>query len=601
MTVVLEYIWIENFKNIKSEGFNFSTTHSYHYNKIGSTLTFTERDTPQIDHFFGRTIANLTAVIGQNGSGKSNLLEFISILYSQAEGFESQPFLAIFFNGTEREVYSHSSLKVNFENDNLFEVYFFDSELIKNLRFPFSARDGLVYYSNVYSGQLKPFQIKGQDKYIDISKDWQVNYHDETIHSNTSQNNGAKYGYTTFEVNTQIQFLNNPIANTLGLKLPDFLTVSLTHLYSTEHILNSFEKNLPNSFIEQINDIHNKLNGDSFLDLLVQKLIFVKFYETAKLFVFNQIEIMVNNAFTILNSDEDDLKVHLLNSIFESPNDSDFVKPIDLLELDLQAFDKESQLIIPTNKLSIFNTLLKIIRICNLQFASIFEYNWLFGKEQNLGRLSTGEEALLSFYARFYAYIQEIRNRANLLLIDEAELGYHPEWQRNYVSNLVSFINNIFQSCYPLKRLQIIVTSHSPFLLSDLPKENVIFLKKGGDGNCEVVADAVKQPTFAANIHTIFSDSFFMEGGLMGQFSKNAINAIVRAMNRQEEDSHTWHNEWARNSKNWLPFIKNIGEPILRTKLLELYHSSTQTNIDEQIRFHESEVKRLKNKRDEKQ
>ena len=50
----------------------------------------------------------------------------------------------------------------------------------------------------------------------------------------------------------------------------------------------------------------------------------------------------------------------------------------------------------------------------------------------------------------------------------------HPEWQRTFLKDLISFVNKTFQS----NRIQIVLTSHSPFLISDLPKESVILLEE---------------------------------------------------------------------------------------------------------------------------
>ncbi|MEA2027977.1 MAG: hypothetical protein U9N49_03255 [Campylobacterota bacterium] len=50
------------------------------------------------------------------------------------------------------------------------------------------------------------------------------------------------------------------------------------------------------------------------------------------------------------------------------------------------------------------------------------------------------------------------------------------------------------------------------------------------EGNCKVLKhDEVlaKKQTFGANIHTLLSDSFFMSGGLMGEFAKGEINEII--------------------------------------------------------------------------
>jgi hypothetical protein len=88
------------------------------------------------------------------------------------------------------------------------------------------------------------------------------------------------------------------------------------------------------------------------------------------------------------------------------------------------------------------------------------------------------------------------------------------------------------------KNLHIIFSSHSPFLLSDIPKENVIFLEKDEiTGNCKNVSDKTNIDTFGANIHTLLSHGFFMKDGLMGEFAKSKINEIIEFHNRTKADN----------------------------------------------------------------
>jgi hypothetical protein len=84
------------------------------------------------------------------------------------------------------------------------------------------------------------------------------------------------------------------------------------------------------------------------------------------------------------------------------------------------------------------------------------------------------------------------------------------------------------------KKVHFIITSHSPFVLSDLPKENVIFLEKDEKtGYCKNVTKETNIETFGANIHTLLSHGFFMKDGLMGEFAKEKINKILTYLTRK--------------------------------------------------------------------
>lgn len=72
---------------------------------------------------------------------------------------------------------------------------------------------------------------------------------------------------------------------------------------------------------------------------------------------------------------------------------------------------------------------------------------------------------------------EEICNAPGLLLIDEAENCLHPRWQKRFIKNV--------QSIFP--NLQIIATTHSPFILSSVENARVFVCRF--DGKNSVVTD----------------------------------------------------------------------------------------------------------------
>ncbi len=206
--------------------------------------------------------------------------------------------------------------------------------------------------------------------------------------------------------------------------------------------------------------------------------------------------------------------------------------------------------------------------------------------------LSFGEIQLLKILCNIQSLINEITNDEKnvLFLLDELELGLHPQWQKMII-NLLSKMTTKND-----KKVYFVLTSHSPFILSDLPKENIIFLDKFDDktekkypkletkdlenGNCINVSKHIELKTFGANIHTLLSNGFFMSDGLMGEFAKSKITKILRFLNNDNKFI-----DLSRNikipflipenylAKNLKPIIKSIGEDFLRNKLLNLYHN----------------------------
>lgn len=105
----LLYIWIKNYKNIIEQSFNFSPQWRFHYNPHSGILKsdYLEQATPS---FFGPSISNVTVIVGENGSGKSNLVEFIIRLFDQGTGFWNEPFIVIYKVDEVLRVWSYKDL-----------------------------------------------------------------------------------------------------------------------------------------------------------------------------------------------------------------------------------------------------------------------------------------------------------------------------------------------------------------------------------------------------------------------------------------------------------------------------------------------------------
>jgi len=183
------------------------------------------------------------------------------------------------------------------------------------------------------------------------------------------------------------------------------------------------------------------------------------------------------------------------------------------------------------------------------------------------------KEKKLSQREQKLAYFStEDKEKPYYLYIDEGENTLHPNWQRKYISYIVQFLKNNF----PKNEIHIILTSHSPFLLSDIPKQNIIFLNKDEKtGNCIVVKDGLKEKkqTFGANIHTLLSDSFFMEDGLIGEFAKGKIDKAIKLLNQDKLDK--------KDLKYCEQIISIIGEPIVKNQLQRMLDSKRLKKIDE--------------------
>ena len=98
----------------------------------------------------------------------------------------------------------------------------------------------------------------------------------------------------------------------------------------------------------------------------------------------------------------------------------------------------------------------------------------LSGIEISLDKLSSGNlylvQRFISLLGQMYAYhifnkttIEDLCNTPGLLMIDEAENHLHPKWQKTFLNSILEIFPN----------LQIIVTTHSPFIVSSVKNANI--------------------------------------------------------------------------------------------------------------------------------
>ncbi|RXJ83272.1 AAA family ATPase [Arcobacter cloacae] len=229
-----------------------------------------------------------------------------------------------------------------------------------------------------------------------------------------------------------------------------------------------------------------------------------------------------------------------------------------------------------------------------------------YEKNNTLIRFSSGQKAIL-YYLSCFLYIQEKITKDCIVLFDEIELFLHPMWQQKILNIFLRVIEKI-----PKKMpMHLIIPSHSPFILSDIPKENVIFLEKykekdeevkkaiQGIGNCKNASKDIKLKTFGANIHTLLSNGFFMIDGLMGEFAKSKIEEIKKfyeliqeLQKKGKENKELWKKSYKRRKKRFENIQKIIGEPFLKT-IIKNYLDELEILFNGKKEFLDKEIKRL--------
>ena len=162
--------------------------------------------------------------------------------------------------------------------------------------------------------------------------------------------------------------------------------------------------------------------------------------------------------------------------------------------------------------------------------------------------ISEGQKSLLTFFSRFYTQeIKEAHSGNTILLIDEHEQGLHPEWQRRYIAELSKFIN---RESHPEGRVQVLLSSHSPFVVADLPASCVSLVGQ---------EEKKTKRTFAANLLELILSPLFMQK-TTGEFAEGRLKKFLQDIEKASD---------IESLKKMRPFVDMIADELIRNFVIQ--------------------------------
>lgn len=624
----LLYLWVEDYKNIKKQEFHFNNRYIFKFEEKNEheLFEFKIKENDTFFSIFDEKNINFTGIIGRNGAGKSTILEFIGNVFNNAMiktgyilCFRINNKIYIKINNTfSQKNISESMKRINVEDEiivgeynqvenkeinfntlktfnNLKEI----NEIIKNIKVIFYSnifdyrqeRKSNENYYNISTNNLLNEYIKNYS-YIKSTRNESLKRLEILINDSISNNlnnikenfDNLKKGlefvdgdaklvqmYKLTEFKEQINFLgtinDKKTFNEYLKKEINFPTGIIINISNPFFYLRSFET-------ENIESNRALMRSVQTAENDTQEIILEKFKKKLFLSIYQCCQTHLNNTFfSKIKSKEINIEtlefkelidVYIKNDVREKFELNTLLID-DLIKNVLELFEKmeinnELQTEIGLSDERKIESFFKIIKNQDKLLESTKNEQEIINYEWNR-HMSTGEKELLSLFSRFNKIKEDILQDEALILLDEPDIHMHPEWQRKFLQHFIEYISDNFQGKY-----HCIITSHSPFLLSNLPKENCIFLDKGeGDEKdiCKVVNSDNMQQTFAANIHTLFSDSFFMMSTI-GGFAKKEISKIIKEL--WEEKSIL-----PERQKTIKGIIEIIGESIVKNKLLKKY------------------------------
>ena len=158
--------------------------------------------------------------------------------------------------------------------------------------------------------------------------------------------------------------------------------------------------------------------------------------------------------------------------------------------------------------------------------------------EFTLGKMSSGERQMLyslSYVLYHIKNIQSVKEDENrvgyhniCLIFDEVELYYHPDYQRRFLGMLFEAMKWCHIDTEVIHSIQILMVTHSPFVLSDMMTQNTLYLKNGQ-------VQKVNAQTFGANYYEMLNKSFFFDKSAIGTTASEVIGNMIQRKNNEEK------------------------------------------------------------------
>lgn len=672
----LIYLYIEKYRTFEKAEFNFSSRVHLHYDEENRRLKDKRIETFLPENFWGGNIRDLMMIVGNNGAGKTSLMQFILLVFQNLirENNEPDCGYGIMALREEEKVYYYecgnenmeSGLKVEFEFSKEFTAEKADDDkmvqLCRSLK--------IIYLTNALSradykrntqmrcnrlGLIYDCSLGGLI-YEDVSKDANRELHRDMVEVSELQT------YFLYEQYKQIKFVfdKNQYKILQDLKekdypvpLPQKLYINLLLGIQLSFLLHNRNYNIDELYrfdaklfpIEWIKMEYQKNHSDGQeISTEEREKAYVSYilrYYLSRCCIWGMLSSIVRrfksrqmdllwrkliNGELAAGIEPCDFRL-ICDNIWRTCEEIEKIEPlkredewIDFKKYCIPQYDNflsfveneplEEHFVIE-DPVDMILTIMGDIGVIHLSISTddaqwfmefVEKYRYAANPDYFMDfhwGLSSGETNLLSTFASFY-YIfandytnerhgeYEISNgwydeksekcESVILLADEADLTFHPDWQRELVSLLTAFLTQIYPpSC--CKNIQIIMSTHSPLLLGDIPQSNVIYLKYMKDDKITKVDDGKHLGTFGQNVYLLFKDSFFLEHGTMGRFAHNKIKEYIENLQKlgQKVDAASKNDtlesckeKFAQSLRTCAQCAELVAEPIIRKKLFLL-------------------------------
>lgn len=618
----LLYAYIESFGELfQDEEFIFSNEFIISYSKSNQMLTI-NKNVNYLNKFYGEIISDITAIVGKNGVGKTTLLNLIGRSFKDRlelsninEKREISDGYFLIYHVTDNIFYVEGGGKnfikniesnINAKNSKFYSFYFEDNNCnYKIIKYENKVREKILYVNSEYvrsTEDLITARIGNEEERIFLPRisgdnlslvDWYLVYIDLCKQNMVSSEEITILFHKNDNIKYEKDFIIQPSVKKC--------TYNIDRIIYTEENIEDFYSHLMSCIVGYYIKLSGKIckeegyreNLRKLRDKYEDKTIFSRLEYKS---IFEECETIIKSNRLAYRYDEVEILIkfieHVNKLFFALYNIKQYIIPgINEFKLKLSGINKSDEI---EEFFHIFTELKEFINntfglndekedaqdykddyshkyygndlVVDMPF-DIYRVNISTGEKNLIGLLSTIMNELKSF-SGLQSFSMSHQDKTYIILVDEIELGMHLDWSRNLINFIIEYVKNQVLNiggrsltCIDLKiKIQLIITTHSPFLLSDLNRNSIIALDLEN-------GKAVKKKgisAFAQNIQRIMNNEFFIHD-CYGAFAQNKIQNVIKRLNSEKELTDD-------EKETIRLIIEEVGEPLLKNKLNEKYN-----------------------------
>ena len=486
MPIRLHYVWFKDNNTFFNQGINFSSKYNFSYDSVSGKLKVTgPKNDKYVDDFFGNNI-DVTAIVGQNGAGKTTLLKFIQSLGSGVISEDSVVVCEKDSNFWAARYYSDGRVptRLHIEGNNIANIVELDIKpeestfpFKKDIRFIYmtemfnmsqyesptpgiSSGDDMSFAAVLYRqseyGYEEKHTINPVTRYIHRITDWQLDF----------ISNGAKF----------VEKFDITYPKVLTIK-PNYDTFAFEKLYMAVKgkvqgkIRQSSNNEYEDEYGKEATILSKKWFGtsknlkDEYAKAIIMNIISSCEYYTDASYpkrknLYDRLECCYSSGLGTWASTKEFLRVtNTENNEHNDRNTKDksrfyinarsYIEFMKYLENFFEGKNPNRYILfdinIPTSDMTIIYDFVKEYRKCVLM-VDFLSFSW---------GLSSGENLLLNQFGKLMHLFRKDNNgyflpadinsvipaKNAVIMLDEAEVAFHPEWQRRYFNAFLNFIN----------------------------------------------------------------------------------------------------------------------------------------------------------------